>query len=133
MNMPPPPRPQFDAEEDGFFFDIYVNRGGPFSISERDQEKRFSADAKAAMIRLKQEQDDLKKTAPPEPDMTCGVEDAENPVKQQVFIRGDYNSLGADAPKAYPAILAKDGETLPGGKGSGRLELANWIAASSNR
>ncbi len=132
MNMPPPPRPQFDAEEDSFFFDIYLARGGPFSISERDREKRFSAEAKAAMVRLKREQDELKEAAPPEPDMACGVEDADTAVKQQVFIRGDYNSLGADAPKAYPTILAKGVETLPGGKGSGRLELANWIAGSSN-
>jgi cytochrome c553 len=132
MNMPPPPRPMFNAEEDGFFFDIYFERGGPFAISERDQEKRFTAEAKAAMTRLKQEQEELKKNAPPEPDMACGVEDEASPVKQQLFIRGDYNSLGEETPRAYPTILAKGGDSAPNGKGSGRLELANWIANGEN-
>ena len=132
MNMPPPPKPQFNAEEDGFFYDIYVDRAGPFAISERDQEKRFTADAKAAIARLKQEQAEIKKNAPPEPDMACGVEESDSPVKQQLFIRGDYNSLGEETPKAYPAILAKGGDIAPGGKGSGRLDLANWIASAAN-
>jgi hypothetical protein len=64
--------------------------------------------------------------------MACGVEDAGEAVKQQLFIRGDYNSLGEETPKGYPAILTKGGEVMPGGKGSGRLELANWIASASN-
>jgi hypothetical protein len=132
MNMPPPPRPQFDAEDDGFFFDIYYDRPGPFAISERDQEKRFTAEAKAAMARLKQEQEELKKSSPPEPDMACGVEEAGEAVKQQLFIRGDYSTLGEETPKAYPTILSKGGDVLPSDKGSGRLDLANWIASKSN-
>ena len=132
MDMPPPPRPEFNAEEDGFFFDIYFERGGPFAISERDQEKRFSVDAKAAMARLKLEQEELKKNGPPEPDMACGVEDASSAVKQQLFIRGDYNSLGEETPRAYPTILTKGGDVMPGDKGSGRLALADWIAGQSN-
>ena len=132
MDMPPPPRPTFNAEEDGFFFDIYFERGGPFAISESDGEKRFSAEAKAALARLKQEQEELKKQTPPEPDMACGVGEADTPVKQQVFIRGDYNSLGEVAPQAYPTILSKGGDVMPSGKGSGRLELANWIASPAN-
>ena len=37
--------------------------------------------------------------------MACAVEEGE-PVEQKVFIRGDYNSPGEDAPKDFPAILA---------------------------
>lgn len=133
MNMPPPPKPEFKAEEDGFFYDIYF-AGGPFSISEKDQDKRFSDDAKAAMARVKAEQEDLKKNAPPEPDMACGVQDAakEEAVKQRLFIRGDYGALGEETPKSYPQILTKGGDIAPPESGSGRLELANWIAAKSN-
>jgi hypothetical protein len=132
MNMPPPPKPEFKAEEDGFFYDIYFDRVGPFAISERDQEKRFTAEAKATLVRLKAEQEELKKAAPAEPDMACGVEDGDTAVKQQLFIRGDYNALGEETPKAYPTILTKGGDIMPGDKGSGRLELANWIASKSN-
>ena len=132
MNMPPPPRPMFNAEEDGFFFDIYFERGAPFAISQHDQEQRFTPEAKAAMARLKQEQDELKKAAPPEPDMACGVADADSAVNQQLFVRGDYNSLGQETPKAFPRILSKGGDVLPSGNGSGRMALADWIAGESN-
>src|SRR5215211_4952088 len=62
--------------------------------------------------------------------MVCAVEDGE-PVAQKVFIRGDYNSHGEDAPKGFPLILARESrpasEKGNGEKGSGRLELAAWL------
>ena len=57
--------------------------------------------------------------------MACAVEEGE-PVEQQVFIRGDYNSPGEDAPKAFPLILAGY-SSREIDKGSGRLELADWL------
>jgi hypothetical protein len=62
---------------------------------------------------------------PPEPDMACAVQEGER-VHQKVFVRGDYNSLGADAPPAFPVVLSGDGPP-PAVKGSGRLELAEWL------
>lgn len=118
-----PGKPTLEAGEDRFYDDVYFG-GGPFSISPKDK-KNFTADQWTSLEALRKESEALKKAAPPEPDMACAVEDGE-PVKQKVFIRGDYNSHGDDAPPSFPAILEKY-DTKPGFTGSGRLQFAQWL------
>ena len=50
---------------------------------------------------------------------------------QPVFVRGDYNSPGEDAPKAFPAILGAF-DTKPNFTGSGRLQLAQWLTQAEH-
>ncbi|MEX2261835.1 MAG: PSD1 and planctomycete cytochrome C domain-containing protein [Bryobacteraceae bacterium] len=126
MNMPPPEKPKFDAAKDGFFAGVYFGNG-PFAIGAKEQEAIFAPETLAAIARLKQEMEGLKKSAPPEPDMACAVEEGKI-VNQKVFIRGDYNSPGEDAPKDFPKILTGESDAVPQPKGSGRLELAEWLA-----
>ena len=53
------------------------------------------------------------------------------PGDARVFIRGDPKTLGVEAPRGFLTILG--GEKLPPEeKGSGRLELAEWITDSRN-
>jgi len=48
-----------------------------------------------------------------------------------VHIRGSYSHLGAVVPRGFPHVLA--GENQPSiTHGSGRLELAHWLASSGN-
>jgi hypothetical protein len=48
-----------------------------------------------------------------------------------VQIKGDPERLGPEVPRRFPTVLG--GQTLPPDeKGSGRLELANWIADAKN-
>ncbi|MFN7921935.1 MAG: PSD1 and planctomycete cytochrome C domain-containing protein [Bryobacteraceae bacterium] len=131
MNMPPRPRPEFAAEEDGFYYDIYIDGKGPFGVGKKEQESIYSPEARETLARLKREEEELKKAAPPEPDMASGVEDGDA-VAQKVFIRGDYNSPGEDAPKSFPLILAKASDPAPAAKGSGRMALAEWLSSSTN-
>ncbi len=130
MNMPPPEKPTFDPTKDRFFQGVYLDNDGPFAISRKDEEKIHSAEGKARLAALRQEAAVLKKTAPPEPDMACAVEDGET-VRQQVLIRGDYNSLGEEAPRGFPALLARESDPKPG-KGSGRLALGEWLSSPDN-
>ncbi len=118
-----PEKPKMEAGEDRFFNDVYF-AGGPFTISTKEQ-KNFDAKQWASLQNLQQEVDSLKKNMPPEPDLACAVEDGEV-VPQKVFIRGDYNSGGDDAPPSFPAILAQY-DNKPSFTGSGRLQLANWL------
>jgi cytochrome c553 len=118
-----PGKPSFEAGDDRFFNDVYF-AGGPFAVPERDQ-KRFSPEQWAQLTKHRQELDQLRKAAPMEPEMACAIEDGDA-VEQKVFIRGDYNSPGEDAPKSFPAILAPY-DTKPAFKGSGRLQLAEWM------
>ncbi len=51
-----------------------------------------------------------------------------------VHIRGDYRKFGPVVPRRFPLILAGENQVPLGErtKGSGRLELAQWIAAPEN-
>jgi len=47
----------------------------------------------------------------------------------QIHIRGNYNRLSVSRPRTVPAVFES---TLPPFEGSGRLELAEWIASDEN-
>lgn len=120
-----PDKPKFEAGDDRFFDGVYLDGGGPFGLTVKDKAK-FSAAQQQRISELQKRLEELKKSAPAEPELACAVEDGE-PVAQKVFIRGDYNNHGEDAPKAFPAILSAF-DTKPDFNGSGRLQLAEWLA-----
>ncbi|MBO0724985.1 MAG: DUF1549 domain-containing protein, partial [Blastocatellia bacterium] len=118
-----PDKPRFEAGDDRFFNEVYFD-GGPFAVGVKDQ-KRFSSERQSKLTALRKEQEELKKSAPAEPEMACAIEEGP-PVEQKVFIRGDYNSPGEAAPRGFPAILARY-DTKPAFTGSGRLQFAEWL------
>ncbi|HQR33227.1 MAG TPA: PSD1 and planctomycete cytochrome C domain-containing protein [Blastocatellia bacterium] len=121
---PLPDKPVFEAGDDRFFDSVYFENEGPLSLSVKEKAK-FSAAQQQRIAELQKEIETLKKSAPAEPELACAIEDGE-PVAQKVFVRGDYNNAGEDAPKAFPAILAPF-DTKPNFSGSGRLQLAEWL------
>ena len=123
-------RPDFEAETDGFFFDVYIQRSGPMAAS-RDQEAEFTPEAREQLKVLRARQEEMQKTSPPEPDMASAVQEGE-PIDQKVFIRGDYGNHGEAAPKAVPVMLASYGRPAQNFRGSGRLQLAEWITSPDN-
>ncbi len=125
-NMPPPDKPVFDPAADPFFFDVNFG-SGPFAISGDKQEKVFRPEAVTKLAALRAELDQVKKAALPEPAMACSVAEGD-PVKQKVLIRGDYNNLGEDAPQAFPKILMASARQPEVRSGSGRGQLADWLA-----
>jgi hypothetical protein len=64
------------------------------------------------------------------PPRAMALEDPEHPVKSYVFIRGNPNNIGVEAPRQFLTVLSK--EPKPFLNGSGRLELANAIATEEN-
>ena len=120
----PSGKPTFEAGDDRFFDGVYFAGDGPFGVSAKDK-TRFTAEQNQRIADLQKEIGTLKKTAPREPELACAIEDGE-PVAQKVFVRGDYNSPGEDAPKAFPAILSAF-DSRPNFTGSGRLQLAEWL------
>jgi len=122
-NKPLPDKPKFEAGDDRFFNDVYFE-GGPFVPGGKDQ-KRFSSEQWSRLTALRKEQEELKKSAPTEPEMACAIEDGDS-VEQKVFVRGDYNNPGEAAPRGFPAILARY-DTKPSFAGSGRLQFAEWL------
>ena len=63
-----------------------------------------------------------------------GVQDQEFPVETRLLSRGEVDKPGAKVPRGFVQVITKTGEhLLPSTiKGSGRLELAKWIASPDN-
>ena len=89
-----------------------------------------TVEGKAELKALRAEQKKLKDALPPEPEMACAVAD-DKPVTQKVLVRGDYTSLGEEAPKTFPLVIAGK-DRLVVKEGGGRRELAEWLASETN-
>ena len=128
--MPPPPKPKFRAGRDRFFFDVYHAKGGPMNFDPQQRDRILKAETVETIARLKVELKALKADAMPEPPMANAVEDG-TIVAQRVFVRGDHHTEGEPAEKVFPAIISGFDQE-PVAAGSGRLELADWIASPEN-
>jgi hypothetical protein len=125
----PPAPPKFMPGDNRFYTEVGGGKG-PLALPEKEPEKLFSEGSRAKWSQLKAELKAIKDSAPPEPPFACGVAEGQ-PVQQHVFLRGNPDSRGEPVPKAFPVILAGE-QQPPIEKGSGRLELANWLASSDN-
>jgi hypothetical protein len=92
---------------------------------------------RARLIQLQGEFDQLKKSLPPIP-YANGIQEGGCPQSLQagihdvhVHLRGRYDRLGKLVPRRFPRILAGDNQP-PITQGSGRLQLAQWIASPAN-
>ncbi len=92
-------------------------------------EKKAKADeATKAIAAAKAKHKQLSETLPYE--LAYAVRDAK-PANARLHVRGDPTRLGEEIPRRFPQILG--GQTLPkDSTTSGRLDLANWIADSTN-
>ena len=129
-SMPPPPKPRFLAGRNRFFYDVYHAKEAPLQFDAEERQRILKRETRETIARLEVEVADLKANAIEEPPMANAVEDGPV-VEQRVFVRGDYSSEGEAAPKVFPAIIAGFDQE-PAAGGSGRLELANWIASPDN-
>ncbi|MBM3727241.1 MAG: DUF1553 domain-containing protein [Acidobacteria bacterium] len=93
--------------------------GGPLALKETPR-----------TIALRAEYEMLKKTLPPEPPMASAVAEGVA-VDQHIFQRGDHLSPGAPVAKHFPTAVSWGPQT-PVPSGSGRRELAEWIAHPRN-
>jgi len=124
LGIPPPERVDLDVARQRFLTDV-TDKKGPLALPESEPEKLYSAESQAKLSQLHKEFDALKAASPPEPPMACAVTEG-TPVQQKVFIRGNWANPGEDAPKVFLRIIAGEQQT-PVTKGSGRLELAEWL------
>ena len=73
---------------------------------------------------------DLYARAPKFPESAYAVTDG-TPLQAQIMIHGDPENLGPEVPRGTPQVLG--GGAFPASaQGSGRLELAEWIASKDN-
>ncbi|MEZ5403371.1 MAG: DUF1549 and DUF1553 domain-containing protein [Bryobacteraceae bacterium] len=115
---------------DNRFYTEVVATAGPFGLHKEDRDAVLSAAAKADLARLESELAELKASGPPEPPMACAVAEGE-PVEQHVFVRGNPAAKGEPVSQRMPEFLAA-GKQPEVRAGSGRRELAAWIASPAN-
>jgi hypothetical protein len=94
--------------------------------------------SRVALAKLGEELDALKKNEPAAVPMANGAQEGGVPGSPQagihdvrIHMRGNYDRLGDLAPRRFPAILAGDKQP-PLKDGSGRLQLARWLASPDN-
>jgi hypothetical protein len=111
---------------------------GPFLGAARREDGALSGEIREALAKMRAELADLKKTLPPAIPACHGAQEGGCPQTSwagfhdsPVHIRGRYDRLGAMVPRRFPKVLAGDAQQ-PIGKGSGRLELARWIASADH-
>ncbi len=109
----------------------------PFWVRARDDAKYLSPEAQADLARRAADVEVLKAQTPPLPcahgvqeggacySLFPGIGDA------RIHVRGSYEQLGPRVPRHLPSVLAGDHQP-PITRGSGRLELANWLASPDN-
>jgi Protein of unknown function (DUF1549)/Protein of unknown function (DUF1553)/Planctomycete cytochrome C len=113
-----------------FFADV-IAFTGPFGMTDSRRQQMLSPERREQYAAFRKELDDLNAHLLPEPDMACAVREGE-PVEQKIFLRGDYNNPGDDAPKAFPTVLAREDDPHFENRGSGRLQLAEWLSGPRN-
>lgn len=98
--------------------------GGPLSII-KDRELVLSESYKAALKELRAAFNTAEKGLPPEPMAMAASEGTVTNLK--VHLRGNYLTLGTDAPRGFPKALSTGKPSGIGSTTSGRLELAQWM------
>jgi hypothetical protein len=103
-------------------------RGGATAVTfmlPAQPDRLFPAPVQADLKRLDDEVAALEKTKPLAPKAMAVSEDT--PATMKVHLRGDYQTLGRECPRGFPAILAGDRPAAIPANRSGRLELAQWM------
>jgi hypothetical protein len=115
-----------------------TDAASPFWINRPEDEGILPDAARATLAKLRGELDALKKTPLPPAPLVLAAQ--EGGVPQSVYdgfhdtrvqIRGSYLRLGDVVPRRFPVILAGE-EQPPIVKGSGRMELAQWISRTEH-
>ncbi|MBK5294600.1 MAG: PSD1 domain-containing protein [Acidobacteriia bacterium] len=126
---PAPAEPKFPAGANRFFTEIVAAKGA-LGLPEKEPEKLYTEEARVNIAALRRELKEIKDSAPPEPPFACAVAE-DKPVDQHVFLRGNPEAHGEGVPKRFPVVLAGE-QQAPVLTGSGRRELASWLADPAN-
>jgi cytochrome c553 len=123
------PGQKFPAGANRFYTEIVAAKG-PLGLPEKEPERLYTEEARGRIASLQAELNAFKKDAPAEPPFACGVAEDKS-VEQHVFLRGNPEAHGEVVPKRFPVVLAGT-EQAPVRSGSGRRELAEWLADPAN-
>ncbi len=110
---------------------VFYGKESPGNLPKEVMPQLFPTSAAMRLGPLKEQVEQLDATHPGAPLRAMVLVDSLHPHNSRVFIRGDANRLGDEAPRQFMAIFTRD-NAQPFTRGSGRLELAQAIASREN-
>jgi hypothetical protein len=119
-------------------YDELLSPQGPFWLSADERLGLLPAEVQTRLAGLRNELDALRKKPPLRVEQAVAVQDGgpkgtrhEGFKDAQVFLRGDPKKPGKTVPRGFPRVLTGDNRE-PITTGSGRLQLADWLARADN-
>jgi hypothetical protein len=113
-----------DATQEAFRR-LLVDPAGPFAVP-KGAEADYAAATRQSLVTLRQQLAELQKAKPDVPQALAVAE--REPQNLRVHIRGSHLTLGDEAPRRFPRILAGEEQASIPARASGRLELADWLS-----
>ena len=110
---------------------VYYGVNGPGNLPAELIPSLYNVPALMQIEPIQGELMRLDATYPGAPPRAMALVDSPQPKNSRVFIRGNPNRLGEEAPRQFLTILSGD-KPQPFTHGSGRLELARAIASRDN-
>jgi hypothetical protein len=126
------------AHPDAAFYQTVTNPRSSFWALARNDDSNLPADARGKVSAMRSEMASLRQTVMQAIPLAHAMQEGGTPQSMfpgiqdvPVHIRGSYARLGEVVPRRLPRVLA--GEQQPAiTQGSGRRELAEWIASPAN-
>ena len=136
LNAPTEPLMQMDAGRRAEFIN---NPRSGFWSPLRTDDGSLAPEERAQISDLRSEISNLKSSLATPIPTTHGLQEGGCPASPHagvhdvaIHIRGRYDRLGPVVPRRFPRLLARDEDQPAIKQGSGRTELANWIASPKN-
>jgi hypothetical protein len=120
-----------DLASEPYKKDFVDFKGGVYYYGPEEIDRFLSPEWREHHEALDAQMAKLKKELPRQYPFLHTIRDTKEPADIHVYIRGDEKSPGEIVPRRYLSILSK-GDAAPFKNGSGRRELAELIACSSN-
>ena len=122
----------FEADESQLILrEVVYSNGSPAKLSDGDVWRIMEVAGKEGIRSRRRKFDEIEGEHPGAPNRAMVMIDKPSLYNPYVFLRGNPSSKGVSVPRQFLSVLS-DGKRKPFSNGSGRLEMAQAIAASDN-
>jgi hypothetical protein len=128
-NSAPPQALPDDAQE--ALRQILYAADAPANLAHSEFDRLYDVPTGQKLRELQRHIEELDATSPGAPPRAMALVDKSDPHDTHIFIRGNSDNQGAEAPREFLQVLSGP-DRRPFHKGSGRLELAEAIASRDN-
>lgn len=122
----------------GELYEELVSAQSPFRLEGVERDKALPKDFRQRLAALRDELETLQKKPPPDVPRAVVVQEGGPPGTPHegfhdahVYLRGSHLKIGKSVPRGVPKVIAGDNPPVIR-EGSGRRELAHWLARSEN-